>query len=174
MANQLQFEEEDDQQRRDDEQRLAEHAASLYRDWEQWVVLNTHTVPKRRRLVLTTTGEGQGAAAVTLPSTITRLDQLRFAVHVESYTEDRGLPDASFPGHGLAMDVNGPAYQKAYEAWRKGEISDAGVENIFGADILFLFQVNKEGIPGDTLQAPSSTTASGAKYGYCQLWETHS
>ena len=166
-AEQRKHEEEDAAQRRADENRLAEYEASQFRDWEQWVVLNTPTVPKRRRLVVTSPADSaradhQVTASVTLPKE-SKMDQLSFTVRVENQPDAPSQEPSDWPGRmELPVDLNGPTYQRTYEAWKAGEITDAGVERIFGADILFLYQVTSEGIPGDTLQAVPAPSSLGA------------
>ena len=166
-AEQRKHEEEETAERLADENRIAEYEAGQFRDWEQWVVLNTPTVPKRRRLVVTSPADGdrtgqQVTASVTLPKA-SKMDQLSFTVRVENQPDMPSQEPSNRPGRmELPVDMNGPMYQRTYEAWKAGEITNDGVERIFGSDILFLYQVTSEGIPGDTLPAASTTSSLGA------------
>ena len=161
LAEQLKFEKEEEDIKRD-EQRLAQHEASTYRDWEQWVVLNTPATPKRRRLTITAHG-GQTATQVPaqtslqLPPEVDRLDRFRVTLQVDNNTTSVLETATGEQNDHLPLDVTGKVYARAYEAWRAGSITDSGVETILGPDWLFMFRVNMEGVPGDTLPAgPSS------------------
>ena len=85
LLHQAQLEErerEEMNQEHQDEALFEQHRASQYRDWEQWVVLNSPPIPKRRRLMITAGSvAGQpnvtpASMAMTLPHGADRLDTM--------------------------------------------------------------------------------------------------
>ncbi|CAE7494044.1 ANKRD50, partial [Symbiodinium microadriaticum] len=168
--------EEERVQEEDDARLFAEHEAAKYKDWENWLVLNTETVPKRRRLLIQAEEPGRegarrlGGAQLDLPR---QLNRFRVTMEVVEQAElpDQGTNTATSwsAGHvhegqgaqrargSTQLDIDGDMYTRAYTAWRHGVIDDQAVTALFGADWLFLFQVNMHGVDGDTL--PTDTTA---------------
>ncbi|OLP91571.1 hypothetical protein AK812_SmicGene26725 [Symbiodinium microadriaticum] len=152
QAQQEEREREELAQEHRDEALFEQHRASQYRDWEQWVVLNSPTIPKRRRLLITA-GSAAGqqevtpmSAALTLPHGADRLDTLQVTFRVEVEPD---LPD-----------------KKAMA----GDLDDRGVVSIFGDEWLFLFQVNKEGLEGETLASgDAQRPVEQAEEGFTQL-----
>ena len=148
------------QQEREDaelyEAHLAAEQAMEYKNWENWVVLNTPSQPKRRRLLVeaasssTSSGpSGTSRAEIDLPR---QLDGLRVTLLVENKPD---VPTQSTAARGALaegeLDINGDHYQRAYQAWKAGQITDQGIEDIFGAEWLFLFQVQRDGAGEDTM-----------------------
>ena len=69
---------------------------------------------------------------------------------------ERDLPERKAVTHQaekVHLDPTSDLYHRAYQSWRVGELDDKGVVNIFGDEWLFLFQVNKEGLEGETLDS---------------------
>ncbi|CAE7946321.1 Tak1 [Symbiodinium sp. KB8] len=167
LEDQLKYEKEEAEALEQDERRWEQHAASSYRDWEQWVVLNTPTVPKRRRLTIEAHGEegtsqSMASTAMPLPKEMHRLDRFHVTLRVDNVPETEST--VNDPTNHVPLDVTGKLYTRAYEAWRAGAITNAGVEAILGPEWLFMFQVNMAGVPGDTLAAgegPNAETNTG-------------
>ena len=49
------------------------------------------------------------------------------------------------------VDINNDQYQKAYLSWKRGHVTDQGIEEVFGSEWLFLFQVQRDGVGDDTM-----------------------
>ena len=91
--------------------------------------------------------------AMTLPHGADRLDTMQVTLRVEV---ERDLPErkaATHQAEKVHLDPTSDLYHRAYQSWRVGELDDKGVVNIFGDEWLFLFQVNKEGLEGETLDS---------------------
>ena len=147
-------EREDQQQEERDLQQLLEYEAKIYKDWENWEVLHTPSCPKRRRLVVSTTGAGSASgssqqqmgdrAELWMPRS---MDGFSVTLHVEEKPDTPvppGQQSASQP-----MEPHGEFYDKTYKAWKNHEITDQGVAHLFGADWLFLFQIMRDGVGGE-------------------------
>ena len=160
---------EEEEQAAADSELFAAHSAAQYRDWEHWVVLNTPTIPKRRRLMVQVR-EGlpqqvpQGGmvegTTVELPS---GSGDYHVVMHVGYHTEKEymELPATQRPRgpHGGEPGIDSAVYERAYRAWKAGELTDELVKKLFGEDWLFLFEINKDGLPGDTLPAGGTDRA---------------
>ena len=119
QAQQEEREREELAQEHRDEALFEQHRASQYRDWEQWVVLNSPTIPKRRRLLITA-GSAAGqqevtpmSAALTLPHGADRLDTLQVTFRVEVEPD---LPDKKAmtrPIEKVQLDPTSDLYQRA-------------------------------------------------------------
>ena len=147
---------EEEAQNAADSELFAAHTAAQYRDWEQWVVLNTPTVPKRRRLLVqvreglpqqTQQGDMVESTTVELPS---GSGDYHVVMHVGYHREtvnntEPPPPQVTEPG------IDSAIYERAFSAWKAGELPDAMVKRLFGEEWLFLFGINKDGLPGDTL-----------------------
>ena len=99
--------------------------------------------------------------AMTLPHGADRLDTMQVTLRVEV---ERDLPErkaATHQAEKVHLDPTSDLYHRAYQSWRVGELDDKGVVNIFGDEWLFLFQVNKEGLEGETLDRRRHPEASG-------------
>ena len=156
----LEQEQREEEERRQDEedQRLFQaYEGEIYKNWENWVVLNSPNQPKRRRLLVSTEGQGSDVAASTsamraelwVPE---RLDTLQIVLQLKRE------PDLPQPGQGSGLplaggppplDLKDDKYQKVYEAWKAGEITDRGVSLVYGEDWLMLFEVMRDGAGGE-------------------------
>ncbi|CAE7209669.1 unnamed protein product, partial [Symbiodinium sp. KB8] len=157
---------EEAEQERLDEQLYEVHAASNFRDWEAWLVLNTPNVKKRRRLQVALqagapTGETRNTALTTasmeIPSGSTdyhivmHMTQVEEPVQVVSTGAKSSAPEGPA---GSSLDINDGVFDRAFSAWKRGELGSDQVKSIFGEDWLFLFQITKDGIEGDTMPPP--------------------
>ena len=155
-----QREQEEAEQDRRDRALYEEHRAAAYREWEEWVLLNTPNTVKRRRLqVQVQPAEGESkstggvvSAELDLPGSSGEFGlQLRVKqVETDPMATSRAKPTAADSGR--TPDIESEVYQKTYQAWRDGRMPDALVVDIFGEDWLFLFQVTANGVDGDTMQ----------------------
>ena len=162
MQIQVESQEEDRflRDREAEEQRQEEHDRSLYeahqsgmyKDWENWVVLNTPSVPKRRRLTMTASSEAPSATSqdrqgvstsITVPQTLQQF-QIALRFDQEPDLPDRG-PSAAHREETEVLKFGGPTFDRVYKAWKQGWITDAGVEAIFDQEWLFFFLANEVG-----------------------------
>ncbi|CAE7749213.1 pol [Symbiodinium sp. CCMP2456] len=152
----LDREQEEAKQMDRDAELFESHLAETYKDWENWVLLNTPNQQKRRRLVLRSALEGSPAneATVDLPNNLTALHLTMTVVTEEAPVvppkvkgDDGEEPQTT----GDKLEPKGDLFDKAYAAWKKGALTDEGVDLLFGEDWLFIFQVMKEGVGEDTL-----------------------
>ena len=141
-----------------DLQLFEQHEGERFKDWENWLVLNTPNRPKRRRLVVTT-GQPEGdvrpagsnRAELWVPG---RLDTMRVTMHLET-VED--LPAQREEGNdhtggGRRLEWQDDRFQRVYETWKAGDITNQGVISLYGDDWLMLFEVTRDGPGGgDTL-----------------------
>ena len=185
LAQELQEEREEEQRlydQRAQEEALQDEAdsalfleqeAARFRDWEQWEVLHTPTVRKRKRLLVDVhpgrarainQGEMVERAVVEMPSgsqdfhVVLQIEQYEVPVDVPNQAVDHG-------GVGMAaagVDVNSATYDRAYQAWKRGDLRDSVITEVFGPDWLFLFQVNRDGLPGDTVPMPPTAPSPPA------------
>ena len=88
-----------------------------------------------------------------LPREMSRLDHFHVTFRVDNEDVPESGGAASDQAVHVPLDVTGKLYTRAYEAWKTGTITSTGVEAILGPEWLFMFQVNMEGVPGDTLAA---------------------
>ena len=164
-------EDEERRQEQEDIQLLEAVEAARCRDWENWVLLNTPTLPQRRRVMVSAeANDGTGAAAQTVMLDLPQnRDNLKITL---GFVEETDLPQDSGRGSQGApqgaskqeeksaqLDIEGNLYKQAYAAWRNGVASDAVITEIFGSDWLFLFQVNQNGVGDDTMQGGGTDTA---------------
>ncbi|CAE7378282.1 unnamed protein product, partial [Symbiodinium sp. CCMP2456] len=132
--------EENEQSARDEELYEA-HRAAAYRDWE-----------------LGDAGQSANVASLILPND---LNTLHLTMHVETAVEPVpaavGLREGDEPSNKApTLEPNGDLYNKAYDAWRRGHLTDDGVTLVFGQDWLFLFQITRDGVGEDTLVAAAA------------------
>ena len=162
-------EEEEKAQELRDEVLFEQHRAGLLRDWEQWVVLHSTEPPKRRRLMVTAEhadgrAEPPPVRTVVLPQGADRIDTMKvtFQVAVEP---DMPGPDQRRESAPTPMDPTGELYERAYRSWRNGQLQDEGVVQIFGSEWLFLFQINRDGLEGDTMAGQHGATQLDSEWG---------
>ena len=144
------------------------HVASRLRDWEAWVVLNTPNTYKRRRLQIAVhhglpaapvKGQEVGTTTVELPSGSNDFHVVMHMAQTEELIQSGGTNPG---GGGVAnsdmhnVDINSRVFDRAFEAWEGGRMSDALVQHIFGEDWLFLFGITKDGVEGDTMPPPTA------------------
>ena len=145
---------------------FAEHEAKNFKDWENWEVLHGNNQPKRRRLIVQTSGDL--GAHQTEANMVSRAELnlprdwrgLRISLHMEEYED---VPHANAPPQGgpaQGLEPPGDLYDRVYEAWRRGEIADNTVQFIFGQDWLMLFQVTRDGLD-DTGPTQLDTNTGG-------------
>ena len=154
---QAQREEEERLQDEADQKLFQAYEGEAYKNWENWVVLNSPSYPKRRRLLVSTAEQGSDVAAFSTERRATlwvpeRLDSLQIVLQL---VREPDLPQAG-PGSGLpnageqpTLDLQDAKYQKVYEAWKAGEITDRGISLIYGEDWLMLFEVMRDGAGGE-------------------------
>ena len=156
---------EDEEHRQEEQDRalFEAHQAAVYKDWENWAVLHTPTIPKRRRLTLTATSNAPSAtdedrrgvsASITVPRS---LDGLQLGLQI---AQEPDLPDAREDASTMnegALRFGGPVFERAHLAWKKGWITDAGVEAIFEKEWLFFFLASEV----DTMPADTRPSADG-------------
>ncbi|CAE7041953.1 unnamed protein product [Symbiodinium sp. CCMP2592] len=152
-------EKEEEEQNRRDQQLWEAHQAAVYKDWEDWVVLNTVTsAPPRIRVRVSSTGAASSSDCVVLPTgqpnlpltlivTVDRQDpevtsECMKPAPVESQSE--GTEDT------VAAYV--PGLDVVYGQWKRGEISNEQVTNDHGLDWLDLFMGQRD--LEDTLNCP--------------------
>ena len=175
---QREHEEEEQAQANRDEALYEQHRAGEYRDWEQWVVLNTVTTPKRRRLLVAASHVTNGTTATTARSTLTlprgadRIDNVKLTLQFDTVPD---LPDQQREAKSTepALDPTTDLYQRAYQAWRAGDLRDDLVTSIFGSDWLFLFQINKDGVDVETLPEQEGVTQLDSEGGQGAMGEGH-
>ena len=51
-----------------------------------------------------------------------------------------------------SLEIGGPAFTRWYQEWKAGRVQDQAILNVYGEEWLFFFQVNRDGIEGDTLE----------------------
>ena len=147
------------------EEHLAAEEAVNYKNWENWEVLNTPTRPKRRRLLVETSPGNAGdgltghRAELDLPR---QLEGLQVTLTMTEQLDVPGPVQAASDASRPAVDINNDQYQKAYLSWKRGHISDQGIEEVFGSDWLFLFQVQRDGVGEDTMGGIGSETGAPA------------
>ena len=132
------------------------HEGEVYKNWENWVVLNSPTQPKRRRLVVATHGQGSDAAASTSTTQAElwvpeRLETMQIVLQLkrEPDVPRPGAVEEQISAGGQAsLDLKDEKYQKVYEAWKAGEITNRGISLVYGDDWLMLFEVMRDGAGG--------------------------
>ena len=153
-----------------DRQLFEAHEAQKFRDWEQWTVLHEPVEHKRRRLVLTghytrppqvAQGEEVERATIPVPTDLRHFHaELHFdyeptgemaaAGQPRAMEGTRGLPAALPSGSPQArevMEVGGPTFLRTQQAWRAGQITDAGVSSVFGDEWLLFFRLGEAEAP---------------------------
>ena len=157
---------EEAEQEKLDEQLYEVHAASRFRDWEAWLVLHTPNTRKRRRLqVALQTGAPAGAdtdtalatAAMEIPSGSTDYHIVMHMTQVEEpvQADNTGNRDRAPEGSSRSsLDINDGVFDRAFSAWKQGKLGSDLVQSIFGEDWLFLFEITRDGIEGDTMPPP--------------------
>ena len=160
---------EEQAQNERDVELFLEHERSAFRDWENWVLLNTPTTQKRRRLTLTVQDESrrheQGASPVTM-----WLPPGQGAFELNMRIDQAELPPTTRPDASTTqLPIDSVIYDRTYQAWKNGAITDAGVEQIYGNEWLFLFQLTLRGVEPDTMgpivldeEGQGQPTGSGA------------
>ena len=150
------------------------HEAARYKDWENWVVLNEPVRPKRRRLLVDVRpGSAPGQAqtgtghrtSVELPSGSGDFHMILQVQRTAELNLEHAMPGDTERGTNPGgPDINSEIYERAYQEWKGGKLSDDLVRRLFGEDWLFLFGVNRDGLPGDTVppQGPAGTATGGA------------
>ena len=146
---------EEMEQNERDVQLYMEHEALAFRDWENWLVLNTPNAPKRRRPTFTLQPAAGGQSLATDgPSSSTSLwlpvGSPNFALHIQM-EQVQGEPSAQGAFSQDGLSINSVTYDRAYSAWKAGTISDSVVEQLFGTEWLFLFQLSHRGTEADTM-----------------------
>ena len=153
----LEREQEESAQELRDQELHAAHERAQFRDWENWVTLNTPNQPKRRRLVLTKhpgparalrQGETGESVAVEVPNDLRgfhftlHFDQVAIEVNRE---RGEGFPTShgGAEGTGPAPTFGGPLFRTVQRAWETGHITDEGVLQIYGHEWLLFFQIAK-------------------------------
>ena len=141
---------EEENQNERDVQLFLDHERQSFRDWESWVVLNTPNTQKRRRLTFAIqqdTGKPQGSPPVSiwLPQ-----GQAAFTLNV-NYDQVEMPPSTTSVDQQTQVPIDSVTYDKAYQAWKDGFITNEGVERIFGGEWLFLFQLTSRGVEQDTM-----------------------
>ena len=134
-----------------------QYEGERFKDWENWLVLNTPNRPKRRRLVVTT-GHPEGDARPSECSRAElwvpgRLDDMRVTMHLETVEDlpTQPVEDGKHDG-GRRLEWQDDRFQRVYETWKAGDITDQGVISLYGDDWLMLFEVTRDGPGGgDTL-----------------------
>ena len=163
QAQLRQREEEEREQERRDEVLYEQHRAGLLRDWEQWVVLHSAEPPKRRRLMVTAEHADARAATspvqttMVLPQGADRIDTMKVTFQVAVEPDLPEVDQHREPGP-TPLDPTGELYDKVYRTWKNGLLQDEGVIQIFGQEWLFLFQINRDGLEGDTMAGQHGAT----------------
>ena len=161
-AELVECEEEEERQNQRDLELFLSHEAGVYQNWEDWVLLNTPNRAKRRRLLVSVPQPGVEAnssvgpveASLPLPAGTMHFEINLKVQHVDepvappTTTASLGTPEGTTD---KPLDINSEVYNRAYETWKDGLVSDTAVERIFGADWLFLFQVTHAGVEDSTL-----------------------
>ena len=145
------------------------HEAMEYRDWEQWVVLNTPVVAKRRRVVLTRhdtpagfplrDGPGEAVAA-DIPNDLRNFHLTMRFDQQEAVPEVKPVTTSSSRGRVGADDGFGGElfFRRVHQAWDRGQISDEGVLNVHGHEWLLFFQMAR----GVTIDSEDQVIAEGS------------
>ena len=134
-----------------------QYEGERFKDWENWLVLNTPNRPKRRRLVVAT-GHPDGDAPSSAGSRAElwvpgRLDAMRVTMHLETVEDlPTQLEEENKHVGGRRLEWQDERFQRVYETWKAGDITNQGVISLYGDDWLMLFEVTRDGPGGgDTL-----------------------
>ncbi|CAE7576354.1 unnamed protein product [Symbiodinium microadriaticum] len=157
---------EEEDQDKADEMLYQSHVSARLRDWEAWVVLNTPNTVKRRRLNIAVQpgmplapnqGQMVETTSVEIPSGSSDFHVVMFTSLTEEpvqQSDEQAPSGGTGAPSGDNLDINGGVFDRAFEAWKEGRLSDELVHSIFGEDWLFLFGVTKHGVEDDTMPPP--------------------
>ena len=155
-------EQEEAEQARQDELLWLQHAASAYRDWEQWTVANHVQSPPRRLRAVIRLGHGVAAQQVACSVPLARGRPVELVVGLSEVAGDAVVgdepsvcpvpPAPALPGptpgeedrhvHGSPPDAEARHVQ-GYTEWRAGRLSDEQVEQQFGSEMAAMFRAQQ-------------------------------